>query len=171
MSPTATNPPGTTRCRCICPNGCDCGCTCPAVIELRAEQAARRAANGGPIRIERKRIPGWRKPDNCVIVTRPSRFGNPFTVAGAIDNGYAETPEQARAICTTVFRSWLRGNRDWWMGPKADATRERILDSLPDLRGRDLACWCPLPAEGQPDHCHAQVLLELANAPKENPPA
>ena len=31
---------------------------------------------------------------------------------------------------------------------------------LAELRGRDLACWCPL---DQP--CHADVLLELANAP------
>ena len=29
---------------------------------------------------------------------------------------------------------------------------------LGELRGRDLACWCPL---DQP--CHADVLLELAN--------
>jgi hypothetical protein len=31
------------------------------------------------------------------------------------------------------------------------------------LHGRDLMCWCPLPAPGQPDHCHAAVLLRLAN--------
>jgi hypothetical protein len=24
-----------------------------------------------------------------------------------------------------------------------------------------LACWCKLPAEGEPDKCHADVLLEL----------
>lgn len=35
-------------------------------------------------------------------------------------------------------------------------TLERIRT---ELRGHDLACWCPL---GQP--CHADVLLELANA-------
>lgn len=31
-----------------------------------------------------------------------------------------------------------------------------------ELRGRDLACWCPL---DQP--CHADVLLEIANRPPE----
>jgi hypothetical protein len=31
---------------------------------------------------------------------------------------------------------------------------------LAELRGKDLACWC---AEDQP--CHADVLLEWANAP------
>lgn len=31
--------------------------------------------------------------------------------------------------------------------------------SLDDLRGKDLCCWCPLDLP-----CHAEVLLELANA-------
>jgi hypothetical protein len=30
--------------------------------------------------------------------------------------------------------------------------------ALPELRGKDLVCWCA------PDACHADVLLELANA-------
>jgi hypothetical protein len=34
-----------------------------------------------------------------------------------------------------------------------------------ELAGRDLMCWCPPPAPGQPDHCHAAVLLEIANQP------
>jgi hypothetical protein len=118
-----------------------------------------------PERIQRRRTSGWRKPPNCVIVTRPSRFGNPFTQAKAIEHGYAETPETAREICVTAFRSWLRGSDTWWMGPKAEATRDRLLAALPQLRGMDLACYCPLPEPGQPDHCHAVVLLELSNGP------
>ncbi len=120
-----------------------------------------------PTRIQRRRTKGWRKPDNCVIVTRPSRFGNPFTIADAMEHGGAETSEDARQLCAHAFRSWLRGNRDWWMGPEADATRDRILAGLPELRDRNLACYCPLPELGQPDHCHAAVLLELANATEE----
>lgn len=34
-----------------------------------------------------------------------------------------------------------------------------------ELAGRDLACWCPLPKPGEPDHCHGAVLLALANNP------
>lgn len=34
---------------------------------------------------------------------------------------------------------------------------------LPQLAGRNLACWCPLPKAGEPDHCHARILLDLAN--------
>jgi hypothetical protein len=39
-----------------------------------------------------------------------------------------------------------------------------VLRCLPDLRGKPLACWCPLcyPA-GSRCPCHAGVLLELAN--------
>ena len=45
----------------------------------------------------------------------------------------------------------------------ADAKRDyRLNDIRKDLRGRDLACWCAL---DQP--CHADVLLELANAETE----
>lgn len=32
-----------------------------------------------------------------------------------------------------------------------------------DLAGKDLACWCPLPSAGEPDICHAAVLLAIAN--------
>jgi hypothetical protein len=31
-----------------------------------------------------------------------------------------------------------------------------------ELAGKSLACWCPLPAPGEPDHCHAAVLLAVA---------
>lgn len=41
--------------------------------------------------------------------------------------------------------------------------RKVLLDALPTLRGKNLACWCPLPKHGEPDNCHAALLLELAN--------
>ena len=40
-------------------------------------------------------------------------------------------------------------------GPPAPVSIAQVQS---ELRGRDLACWCPL---DQP--CHADVLLELAN--------
>jgi hypothetical protein len=36
-------------------------------------------------------------------------------------------------------------------------------DAIRELGGHDLACWCPLPAEGQADVCHGAVLLEVAS--------
>ncbi len=41
--------------------------------------------------------------------------------------------------------------------------RRAVLEALPALRGKNLACWCPLPGHGEPDICHAALLLELAN--------
>ncbi len=108
-----------------------------------------------PQRIQRHRTKGWRKPDGAVCVGRPGRFGNPFpaTYFGA---------EQA----TQLFREWLDGAPHLGL-PDADRMRQRILDGLPDLAGKTLACWCRLPEPGQPDHCHAAVLLHLANPTSE----
>ena len=36
--------------------------------------------------------------------------------------------------------------------------RGKVFDRLAELRGKDLACYCPLD-----EPCHADVLLELAN--------
>jgi len=112
-----------------------------------------------PKRIQRKRTKGWRMPEAAVSVTRPGPFGNPFT-------------HRERRVAAGMFRVWLTGGmRSTAMldcGCKLPTrslpgVRDEILCELQQLRGRDLACWCPLPAPGQPDHCHATVLLELAN--------
>ena len=83
-------------------------------------------------RIQRKRTKGWRMPEGAVYVGRPTRGGNPYA---------AWTPEGiVRSI--TAFRELLEGNPHW------------VNDVRRELRGKDLACWCPL---DQP--CHADVLL------------
>lgn len=111
-----------------------------------------------PIRIQRRRTKGWRLPPNTVCVDRGTAFGNPFTVADAKEAGYRG--EQLQAFVVDCFDDWLRGDRSAWMGEESDAAAELILSRLPELRGRNLACWCP------PDSpCHADVLLRLANAP------
>lgn len=114
-----------------------------------------------PKRIQRQRTAGWRKPDNCVIVSRPSRFGNPFTVEDCIAAGWASNANDARKICVDMFRNWLDGTL--YGGPGPDGTpwsaecRGWVLAHLGDLRGKDLACFCPLDAP-----CHADELLRLA---------
>lgn len=119
-----------------------------------------------PNRIQRKRTRGWRKPDNAVIVSRPSRYGNPFTIQDAID---AEMPDPRRTVVIN-FSEWLRVGTagDWYQETyqlgRQTIDRRVILAGLPDLRGRDLACTCPLPESGQPDICHAAILLALANS-------
>lgn len=151
-----------TRCRCICPNGCDCGCTCPAATELRAEQRARRAANGGPIRLQR--VSGRRQPEAAAYVGRPTRFGNPYRLVPQ-DAGWSvqfgdhggvgtfPTDTEARRYATDAYRVWINQ-------PEQEADR-RLFRAL--LYGRDLTCWCPIPEAGEPDHCHGAVLITLVN--------
>lgn len=83
-------------------------------------------------------------PAGTVYVGRPSRWGNPFN--DAMDGGDV----------VEWFRWWLAGElvADWdernGLAVQAEARKQ--------LRGKDLACWCPLDKA-----CHADVLLALAN--------
>jgi hypothetical protein len=89
-----------------------------------------------PKRVQRKRSKGWRMPAGCVYVGRPTRWGNPYRA------GVDGTAQE----CVNLYRALVSKN--------ASVVRA-------ELRGRDLACWCPL---GSP--CHVDVLLELANQPE-----
>jgi len=116
-----------------------------------------------PERIQRKRTKGWRLPKNTVCVSRPGLWGNPFSVA-----------EHGARKAVSLYRLALRGQwQEVWErgGVSGDNThtslRHRfgaIRERLAELRGRNLACWCPI---GSP--CHADVLLKIAN--EENPHA
>lgn len=115
----------------------------------------------GPKRIQLSRKRGWRKPDGAVVVSRPSKWGNPWTLADAREHiGPAPDPV-LRGWCVLRFTETLDVcllcDNGIDLGAYAD------LDEMirGELGGRDLACWCPL---DQP--CHADVLLELANGPE-----
>lgn len=111
----------------------------------------------GPKRIQMTRNKPWRKDNpHAVIVSRPSKWGNPFTIHGAIEAGYNEPAR----VAVKAFEDWLSGD-PWACGylDVYEARRQAILDSIKELRGKDLACWCPL---DQP--CHADVLLRVANS-------
>jgi hypothetical protein len=88
-----------------------------------------------PRRIQRSRAKGWRMPQGAVYVGRPSKWGNPWTRSYS-----APIDPCIRFACETVPL--------WPAGWEAE------------LRGKDLVCWCALDAP-----CHADLLLELANAP------
>lgn len=114
-----------------------------------------------PKRIQRKRTKGWRMPEGCVYVGRPTKWGNPFVVGEMqpwrhrrdLGGTIVTTAEQAVALYRQeLIRELNRG----------DPASDRALDMVLELRGKDLACFCPL---DQP--CHADVLLELANAQPE----
>lgn len=89
-----------------------------------------------PVRIQRQRSKGWKMPENTVYVGRPTKWGNPFPLS-----------EFGPHLAVRKFRLRL-------VGLQAIGA-----SSLAELRGKNLACWCPLN-----QLCHADVLLELANA-------
>jgi hypothetical protein len=109
-----------------------------------------------PKRIHRKRVKGWRMPPNTVVVNRPSRWGNIYRVGSEHDG--STVLNAAHAV--ELFRDWVT--------PHSCIIRDH-------LRGKNLACYCklcPVHADGKPlgvecldcQPCHADILLELANA-------
>lgn len=122
-------------------------------------------------RIQLKRVKGFCLPPGAVSVARPTKWGNPFTIAGAVAGGFASTQAEGRGVAVAFFRRWLAdldpAEHDvYYIGGVGSQPYDRrwMRDHLAELAGKDLACWCPLPAEGEPDICHAAVLLEMANA-------
>jgi hypothetical protein len=77
---------------------------------------------------------GKKAAANEVYVGRPSKWGNPFVLGK--DGNRVEVIEK--------YRKWI-------------VTQPRLMNSLHELRGKDLICWC------SPAACHADVLIELAN--------
>lgn len=117
-----------------------------------------------PIRVQRKRIKGWRMPENTAYVGRPTKWGNPWIAGYKVSPHIAvqfgdETPswfgrKAGDLVCDAadaveMYRKWI-----------PDCAERNMPWSFGELRGKNLACWCSL---DQP--CHADVLLELANAP------
>lgn len=102
-----------------------------------------------PKRIQRKRTKGWRMPAGAVYVGQPTKWGNPFRIGETVSGEHE--PQDEHDLIESVedsveaYETWVH------LGviPESD---------IDELRGRDLACWCPL---DQP--CHADVLLDLAN--------
>ncbi len=111
-----------------------------------------------PERIQLRRTDGWRKPEGAVVVSRPSKWGNPYRV-GEINvwTGTVITDrEEARSCYATELLA---------MAQHAPAQFDSLVAQMRrELAGHDLACWCPLVDEdGQPVPCHADVLLTIAN--------
>jgi hypothetical protein len=122
-----------------------------------------------PHRVQLSRKRGWRKPDNTVVVARPSKWGNPFRIErvqcsvpsgglcyevrlnGVVYADHLDSVERARERAVELFslHTGPMGVIEW-----DDDQLKRVRD---ELGGKNLACWCP------PGPCHADVLLEIAN--------
>lgn len=113
-----------------------------------------------PQRIQRQRTKGWRMPEGAIVVSRPSKWGNPFAVGAVASRRRMGVIEQItvrdRTHAVELYREWIADPFSSFVTGFAHP-RYSGLDFY-DVRGRDLCCWCPL---DQP--CHADVLLELAN--------
>lgn len=77
-------------------------------------------------------------PAGAVYCGRGSKWGNPFRIGEHGD----------RDGVIAKYELWLAGQTG-------------LLRSLDELRGKDLACFCA------PRRCHADLLLDLANASRE----
>lgn len=101
-----------------------------------------------PQRIQLSRRRGFRLPAGAVNVARPSRWGNPYRVTQHGDVwrvDFLEYASKTEAVEAAVLLH-----------------RFKVEHERPDLsalRGRDLACWCPLDSR-----CHADTLIRLANS-------
>jgi Domain of unknown function (DUF4326) len=89
-----------------------------------------------PRRYQRSRRNGAHLPTEAVVVTRPTKWGNPHPLS----LGRAEA---------------VRRYRDDLLAGRLAVT---VDDVERELRDRDLACYCRLD-----EPCHADVLLEVAN--------
>lgn len=113
-----------------------------------------------PQRIQLKRTKGWRIPENTIKVDRSTRYGNPWSVKETLEKNLF-VPSEVPRVCVECFRAWLSDKGTQYekfpLYEKLKDRRQVILDSLPELKGKNLACWC------SGEFCHADVLLELAN--------
>jgi len=101
-----------------------------------------------PRRVQLSRRRGARKPPNTRVVARPSKWGNPWRVGSTVTTEDGVEVEVDRELAVDLYRRYL---------PHAIAAPGSDLD-VATLRGKNLACWCPLD-----EPCHVDVLLELVN--------
>ena len=87
-------------------------------------------------RIQRKRIKGWRMPENCIYIGRPSKWGNPYK------RNMSGGPKD-------IIRAYR-----WWLEQKLKEN-PHFLD---ELKGKDICCWCRLDQK-----CHGDIILEFLN--------
>jgi len=99
------------------------------------------------IQLSRKR--GSKLPPGTVVVSRPSKWGNPFDWRDMM----GATPELKKEYASSKYEHWLS------KGEYGRADKRRwILDHLYLIRDAEfIACWC-----GESDNCHGDVLIELA---------
>ena len=91
-------------------------------------------------------------PANTIYVGRGSKFGNPYVVGGTfrvVGGKGTRYGVFTRKVALMLFEECA-------LDPLLGTIKRE--DVVKKLRGKNLACWCPLK---QP--CHADILLKIAN--------
>jgi len=102
-----------------------------------------------PVRIQRKRTQGWGgMPENTVYCGRPGKWGNPF-----IGDMAVERYEDCVLNNAMVYKYFKNEDAEF-----AFSNFKWISENVHILKGKNLACWCPLHKK-----CHCDILLRLAN--------
>ncbi len=84
--------------------------------------------------------------ESCdIIIDRRSKFGNPFYIG----------PDGDRMEVIGKYNQWIRGKG---FTDFEQQQRKEALESLHQLKGKVLGCWC------KPRACHGDILVELINA-------
>ncbi len=96
-----------------------------------------------PKRHQRSRAKGSKLPAGVVCVTRPGKWGNPYPTAHDFRCAFLAIRD---GMILTTEREKHRQHMEW------------IVGNIEELRGKELACWCPSHHE-----CHADVLIEMSN--------
>lgn len=126
-----------------------------------------------PVRIQRSRRSGWRMPPNTVAVSRGTKWGNPFYIINEEGSPWiTDARVPSMPVCNYEAKKLLglpeAGAFNWENARRGVVAlfKAQCCDrSFEELRGKNLACWCPLLDEyGRKFHCHADVILERANA-------
>lgn len=84
--------------------------------------------------INKYTMPQFADRKNMVYIGRPGKWGNPFFIG----------TDGTREDVIAKYREWI-------------VRQEDLLAALPELKGKDLVCFCA------PLACHGDVLSELAN--------
>lgn len=107
-----------------------------------------------PLRIHRQQAQGARIPPHTKVVSRHTRWANPWAVRADEAGWFIQDVR-----CGRIIRACSEGDarelalmhfEDWVM-PQAALVQQQ-------LGGWNLACWCKPPMP-----CHVDVLLEIAN--------
>jgi hypothetical protein len=80
------------------------------------------------------RVVHCKKSKFDVYIGRPNKWGNPFVIG----------KDGTREDVIRKYREFLLGN-------------DALLESLPELFGKIVACWCA------PQGCHGDILVEFAD--------